>query len=88
MQGSPDWLGDDNSPLEGFPWRGGADRDTTGILMWSRPFVITLLSGEQVNFSSVVTTFPPSGTGSNFQKINFFKLIIFSSYYLFLSVEF
>ena len=39
-QGSEDWLGDDNSPLEGFPWRGGADRDTTGILLWSEPFLI------------------------------------------------
>lgn len=48
-QPSSDWLGDDNSPLEGFPWRGGAERDTTGILMWSEPFPVKLPeSGEEV----------------------------------------
>ena len=31
--GSDDWLGDqsnDDVPLTGFHWRGGAERDTTG----------------------------------------------------------
>lgn len=42
-----DWLGDANQPLKGFPWRGGSERNTTGILMWSEPFIITLPSGEQ-----------------------------------------
>ena len=36
----PNWLGDANSPLEGFSWRGGSERDTTGILIWSEPFII------------------------------------------------
>ena len=48
FQPGGDWLGDDNSPLEGFPWRGGAERDTTGILMWSEPFPVTLPSGDEV----------------------------------------
>ncbi|XP_064603962.1 atlastin-2-like isoform X2 [Liolophura sinensis] len=47
-EGGSDWLGDDNSPLEGFSWRGGAERDTTGILMWSEPFILTLPNGEEV----------------------------------------
>ncbi|XP_052767341.1 atlastin-2-like isoform X2 [Mya arenaria] len=47
-QGAEDWLGDDDSPLEGFSWRGGSERETTGILLWSEPFCITLPSGEQV----------------------------------------
>ena len=34
------WLGDQDDPLGGFHWRGGAERDTTGILMWSKVFVI------------------------------------------------
>ena len=42
------WLGDPNEPLTGFHWRGGADRDTTGIHMWSEPFLVTLPSGEEV----------------------------------------
>ena len=44
-----DWLGDDEAPLGGFPWKGGAERETTGILMWSEPFIITQENGEQVN---------------------------------------
>ncbi|KAK0047622.1 atlastin-1-like isoform X2, partial [Biomphalaria pfeifferi] len=46
--GEEDWLGDDNAPLEGFSWRGGSDRDTTGILMWSEPFFMTNKNGEEV----------------------------------------
>ncbi|XP_041353452.1 atlastin-2-like [Gigantopelta aegis] len=46
--GSPDWMGDDDSPLEGFTWRGGSERDTTGILLWSEPFVWQIPSGEEV----------------------------------------
>ncbi|VDP95156.1 unnamed protein product, partial [Echinostoma caproni] len=42
------WLGDPNLPLEGFPWRGGSERYTTGILLWSEPFLFTLPSGEEV----------------------------------------
>lgn len=42
------WLGDPNEPLTGFHWRGGADRDTTGIYMWSEPFLVALPSGEEV----------------------------------------
>ncbi|TRY76895.1 hypothetical protein TCAL_09587 [Tigriopus californicus] len=34
------WLGPEDSPLEGFHWRGGSERDTTGILMWSKIFLI------------------------------------------------
>ncbi|XP_046658288.1 atlastin-like isoform X1 [Homalodisca vitripennis] len=43
-----DWLGADDAPLEGFAWRGGSDRETTGILMWSEAFIATLPSGEKV----------------------------------------
>ncbi|KAK7103242.1 atlastin-2-like isoform X3 [Littorina saxatilis] len=46
--GSPDWLGNDDSPLEGFSWRGGSERDTTGILMWSEPFFCKLRNGEEI----------------------------------------
>jgi len=47
-QGSMDWLGTPEEPLRGFPWRGGSERDTTGILVWSEVFPVTLPSGEQV----------------------------------------
>ncbi|XP_043278003.1 atlastin isoform X3 [Venturia canescens] len=42
------WLGTDQEPLSGFSWRGGSERDTTGILMWSKVFPGTLLNGEKV----------------------------------------
>ncbi|XP_065352608.1 atlastin isoform X1 [Cloeon dipterum] len=47
-QGAEDWLGDEESPLDGFSWRGGSERDTTGILMWSEVFLVDLPSGEKV----------------------------------------
>ncbi|XP_015786522.1 atlastin-3 [Tetranychus urticae] len=39
-QGESDWLDDEDVPLKGFSWRSGPDRETTGILMWSEPFII------------------------------------------------
>ncbi|CAG2187423.1 ATL [Mytilus edulis] len=47
-KGDSDWLGDDESPLEGFSWRGGSERETTGILLWSEPFVCKTSSGEEI----------------------------------------
>lgn len=47
-QGSEDWLGSDTASLEGFPWRGGSERDTTGMLLWSKPFIIERPDGEEV----------------------------------------
>ena len=43
-----DWLGGETEALEGFSWRGGSERDTTGILMWSKPYICTLTNGEEV----------------------------------------
>ncbi|XP_012275817.1 atlastin isoform X2 [Orussus abietinus] len=43
-----EWLGSEEEPLRGFSWRGGSERDTTGILMWSKIFQGTLPSGEKV----------------------------------------
>lgn len=45
-----EWLDGVNkdSPLKGFSWRGGSERDTTGILMWSEPFVIKIPPGKEV----------------------------------------
>ncbi|KAF4527359.1 hypothetical protein B566_EDAN001138 [Ephemera danica] len=47
-QGATNWLGEEEAPLEGFSWRGGSERDTTGILMWSEVFLVDLPSGEKV----------------------------------------
>lgn len=42
-------MGSESEPLEGFSWRGGSERETTGIQMWSEPFICTLSSGETVS---------------------------------------
>lgn len=36
------WLGSSDTPLDGFSWKGGCERDTTGILMWSELFLTSL----------------------------------------------
>lgn len=41
-------MGTEESPLEGFSWKGGSERDTTGILMWSEVFLTELATGEKV----------------------------------------
>ncbi|XP_037079991.1 atlastin-like [Pollicipes pollicipes] len=46
--GAPGWLGADDRPLSGFAWRGGHQRHTVGIHMWSRPTCVSLPSGERV----------------------------------------
>uniref|UniRef100_A0A8C5QM20 Atlastin-1 n=1 Tax=Leptobrachium leishanense TaxID=445787 RepID=A0A8C5QM20_9ANUR len=43
-----DWLGDYNEPLSGFSWRGGSERETTGIQIWSEIFLVEKPDGEQV----------------------------------------
>ncbi|KAJ8735832.1 hypothetical protein PYW07_007452 [Mythimna separata] len=45
---SGEWLGKEDEQLIGFHWRGGAERDTTGIHLWSEPIVTTLANGEKV----------------------------------------
>lgn len=42
------WLGDASRELEGFSWRGGRKPETTGILIWSDPIVITRPDGKEV----------------------------------------
>lgn len=44
---SDSWLHAEQS-LDGFSWRGGSDRDTTGIIIWSQPFIVTDRNGEEV----------------------------------------
>eukprot|EP00736_Rhodelphis_marinus_P003744 Rmarinus@m.12542 len=37
-----EWLGDVEAPLKGFSWRGGSERETTGIWIWSEPFILNI----------------------------------------------
>ncbi|XP_051529302.1 atlastin-2-like isoform X3 [Myxocyprinus asiaticus] len=47
-QSSDLWLGGDNEPLTGFTWRGGCERETTGIHAWSEVFVVEKPDGSKV----------------------------------------
>lgn len=42
-----DWLASE-PVLEGFSWRGGSERDTNGILIWSEPFILRDRNGEEI----------------------------------------
>ncbi|KAM9787833.1 atlastin-1 isoform 1-T1 [Syngnathus typhle] len=46
--GSDDWLGQADEPLTGFSWRGGSERETTGIQIWSEVFLVDLPDGTKV----------------------------------------
>ncbi|XP_069577727.1 atlastin-2-like isoform X1 [Brachyistius frenatus] len=42
------WVGSEEEPLTGFTWRGGCERETTGILAWSEVFVVEKPDGSKV----------------------------------------
>lgn len=45
-----DWLSE-RDKIEGFEWRGGSERVTSGIQIWSKPFVCQNKFGEKVHFT-------------------------------------
>lgn len=45
-----DWLSE-NDKIEGFEWRGGCELVTSGIQIWSKPFVCENKFGEKVRFT-------------------------------------
>ncbi|KAM9364588.1 atlastin-2-like [Pholidichthys leucotaenia] len=47
-QESDSWIGGDEEPLAGFTWRGGCERETTGIQVWSEVFVVEKPDGTKV----------------------------------------
>lgn len=49
FQGATDWLGKDDEPLTGFSWRGGSERETTGIWAWNKLFICEIVEGEEVS---------------------------------------
>eukprot|EP00092_Neocalanus_flemingeri_P035139 GFUD01038241.1.p1 GENE.GFUD01038241.1~~GFUD01038241.1.p1 ORF type:complete len:544 (+),score=116.82 GFUD01038241.1:56-1687(+) len=54
-QGSEEWMGPEEGHLDGFHWRGGMERDTTGILMWSKIFLVKTPTGREVAVALVDT---------------------------------
>uniref|UniRef100_A0A674AXW7 Atlastin GTPase 1 n=1 Tax=Salmo trutta TaxID=8032 RepID=A0A674AXW7_SALTR len=47
-QASEEWLGEAEEPLTGFSWRGGSERETTGIQIWSEVFLVDKPDGRKV----------------------------------------
>ncbi|XP_056326956.1 atlastin-2 [Danio aesculapii] len=47
-QSAESWMGGDDEPLTGFSWRGGCERETTGIQAWSEVFVVEKKDGTKV----------------------------------------
>uniref|UniRef100_A0A669E7D1 Atlastin-1 n=1 Tax=Oreochromis niloticus TaxID=8128 RepID=A0A669E7D1_ORENI len=45
---SENWLGNPEEPLTGFSWRGGSERETTGIQIWSEVFLVDKPDGRKV----------------------------------------
>ncbi|XP_034040381.1 atlastin-2-like isoform X3 [Thalassophryne amazonica] len=45
---SKSWIGGEDEPLTGFTWRGGCERETTGIQIWSKVFVVDKPDGTKV----------------------------------------
>ena len=58
-QPSPTAFGDENEPLVGFPWGGGYKRITSGLHVWSQPFLFRIENGEDVVILLVDTEVPP-----------------------------
>ncbi|RZC41049.1 GBP domain containing protein [Asbolus verrucosus] len=42
------WLGSNDEPISGFPWKSGSLRHTFGILIWSEVFLAELSTGEEI----------------------------------------
>lgn len=52
-------MGGDDEPLTGFTWRGGCERETTGIQIWSEVFVVDKPDGSKVD-RCPINNFKPS----------------------------
>ncbi|CAO1390923.1 unnamed protein product [Diamesa tonsa] len=48
LQNKTGWMGPEEQPLQGFSWKSGVKRDTTGIIMWSDVFLHQNEFGEKL----------------------------------------
>lgn len=60
-------MGNEDSQLSGFSWRGGSERHTTGLWVWSKLFTTTNSKGEKIAIMLMDTqgTFDTNTTMSN-----------------------
>lgn len=71
------WMEDRDAPLEGFPWRGGSEPETMGILMWDEVFVVTTTEGKSmaVVFLDTQGMFDGRSTLKTWTTISAFSII-------------
>lgn len=55
-------MGDKNDPLNGFSWRSGSARDTTGIIIWNDVFLYT---AEETNEKIAIVVIDTQGLFDN-----------------------
>ncbi|XP_077530597.1 atlastin-3-like [Haemaphysalis longicornis] len=71
------WMEDCDAPLKGFPWRGGSEPETMGILMWDEVFVVTTTEGKRmaVVFLDTQGMFDGRSTLKSWTTISAFSII-------------
>lgn len=71
------WMEDREAPLEGFPWRGGSEPETMGILIWDEVFVVTTTEGKSmaVVFLDTQGMFDGRSTLKTWTTISAFSII-------------
>ena len=55
--GKGDWFNADTT-LDKFHWRGGSNRDTNGIFLWSVPYILKDKNGEEVSVFGILRSLP------------------------------
>ncbi|XP_077493448.1 atlastin-1-like isoform X2 [Amblyomma americanum] len=73
------WLDDTSIPLGGFQWSPGSKRHTTGIQLWSQPFLVTTPQGDEVAVLLMDTQGSFDGTSSVKECTTIFALSIMTS---------
>ena len=55
----------ENEPLKGFRWRGGIKKETSGIMMWPEPFLVSQPNGDKISILLVDTQGSFDGESTN-----------------------
>uniref|UniRef100_A0A8D0L4Y2 Guanylate-binding protein N-terminal domain-containing protein n=1 Tax=Sphenodon punctatus TaxID=8508 RepID=A0A8D0L4Y2_SPHPU len=74
--GDESWMGQEDEPLIGFPWRAGVQATSLGVWMWSQPFWVQTAEGKVAVF--LVDIEGCMGIGRNNIKLSAFSLLLSS----------
>ncbi|KAL1471547.1 hypothetical protein MTO96_023601 [Rhipicephalus appendiculatus] len=79
---SPDkskWMGDENTPVQGFSWSTKLDRNTKGILVWDEVFLVHTSTGDELAVLVMDTQGAFDSESSADEAANLFALSILTS---------